>query len=128
MNEEGYLELLKNVLHNGNSKMDRTGTGTLSLFAPNSLLFDLRDNTLPMLTTKRISYKVVLHELLWFLKGETNSKILESNGVNIWKGNSSDKFLKSRGLNYPEGELGPLYGFQWRNFGGDFDNDKTKKT
>lgn len=122
MNEQGYLNLLNNILLNGSKKSDRTGTGTLSIFSPDPLRFDLSDNTIPLLTSKYVPFKAVLKELLWFLRGETDSKILEEEGVNIWKANSSVAFLQSRNLDYPRGILGPLYGYQWRNFGGVYPN------
>jgi thymidylate synthase len=118
MSEFGYLNLLKDILENGNERSDRTNVGTISLFGK-FIEFDLSNNRIPVLTTKRVPIRIVVEELLWFLRGETNSKILEAKNVNIWKGNSSREFLDSRGLYFlDEGEIGRGYGHQWRNFGG----------
>ena len=121
MNEQGYIDMLKNIMEHGEDRVDRTGVGTRSIFAPVSLKFDLTNNKLPLLSSKKVPFKAVVKELLWFLKGETDANILKKQGVHIWDGNSSREFLDSRGLtDYPEGEIGPGYGFQWRNFGGNF--------
>jgi thymidylate synthase len=115
--EYGYLALLDNILKNGVEKLDRTGTGTKSLFGT-QLEFDLK-TSFPILTTKKVFWKGVVEELLWFIRGETDSKLLEAKGVNIWKGNTSREFLDNHKpkLRYPEGEIGPGYGFQWRHSG-----------
>lgn len=121
-NEYGYLNLLRNVLNNGNDRIDRTGVGTRSLFAPLPLKFNLQNDTLPLLTTKKVPIKAVIKELLWFLRGDTDAKILQDQGVHIWDGNTSREFLDSRGLtDYPKGILGPGYGWQWRHFGAKYD-------
>lgn len=115
--EEMYLRLMKRVLTNGTYKADRTGVGCLSLFGEH-LRFDLTRNRLPMLTTKRMFFKGIAHELLWFLKGGTNSKPLEELGVHIWKANADRANLDRLGFtDYPDGELGPIYGYQWRSWG-----------
>lgn len=114
--EQNYLNLMENILDNGSKKSDRTGTGTLSLFGTN-LRFSLENNKLPLMTTKKMFTKGIIEELLFFIRGNTNSKLLEAKGVNIWKGNTSRDFLDKRGLkHYEEGEMGPMYGSQWRNF------------
>jgi len=113
--EYKYLHLLQKILNEGVVKGDRTGTGTKSIFG-SQLKFDL-SNSFPILTTKKVYWKGVVEELLWFIRGETNSKKLEAKGVNIWKGNTSREFLDKRGLDYPEGEIGPCYGFLWRYWG-----------
>lgn len=95
---------------------DRTGTGTRSLFG-RALRFDLR-RSFPLLTTKRVFWRGVVEELLWFVRGCTDAKALAAAGVGIWDGNASRAFLDARGLRHrAEGDLGPVYGFQWRHFG-----------
>ena len=118
-NEElQYLNLIKHILNNGSSKEDRTGVGTIGVFGT-QLRFSLKNNTLPLLTTKKMFTRGIIEELLFFIRGETDTKKLEEKGVNIWKGNTSREFLDSRGLRYlPTGSLGKGYGYQWRNFGG----------
>ena len=108
-----------------------TGTGTLSIFAPR-LKFSLNDNgrpILPLLTTKRVFTRAVIAELLWFIEGNTSSIALNEAGVKIWDGNGSREFLDSVGLSHREvGDLGPVYGFQWRHFGADYVDAKTDYT
>ena len=123
-NEEGYLSLLEKTLKEGIKKETRNGI-TYSSFG-GFLRFDINDGTVfPLLTSKKIFFKGVVEELLWFLRGSVNSKELEEKGVNIWKGNSSREYLDSIGLyDYEEGYLGPIYGYQWRSFNGIIDQLK----
>lgn len=121
--EEGkYLDIMKFILKHGSVRIDRTKVGTRSIFGK-TLEFGLQDNRLPLLTSKKVFFKGVLHELLWFLRGSTTTKQLHQNGVKIWDGNSTRDFLDRRGLSsYKEGELGPIYGYQWRKWGAEYKN------
>lgn len=119
--EQAYLDLCARIIAEGEHRPDRTGTGTKSLFAPPQLRFDLSNDTFPLLTTKRVFSKGVIHELLWFVAGSTDASILSEKGVKIWEGNGSRLFLDSLGLHdRREGDLGPVYGFQWRHFGAEY--------
>lgn len=110
----------------------RTGTGTYSIFAPRPLKFKLNRNgtpILPLLTTKRVFTRAIIAELLWFIEGNTSSLALSEKGVKIWDGNGSREFLDNLGLTHREvGDLGPVYGFQWRHFGADYIDCKTDYT
>ena len=121
--EYQYLKLIRRVLDTGDARPDRTGTGTIAIFAPDSLRFSLAGMTLPLLTTKRTFMRGIAEELLWFIHGSTDSTLLNKKGVKIWDGNGSKAFLESRGLGHRrEGDLGPVYGFQWRHFGAEYVN------
>lgn len=116
--EYQYLDLVKKIIDDGFCETGRNGN-TVSLFGA-SMRFSLSDGKIPILTTKKTAWKTCLKELLWFIRGSTNNRLLQEQGVHIWDGNSSAEFLETRGLSYPEGELGPIYGYQWRNFNGDY--------
>lgn len=117
--ERQYLSVLQELIDNGVARSDRTGVGTLSIFAGQQK-YDV-STYLPLLTTKFVPIKIIIKELLWFLRGDTNAKNLQDQGVHIWDGNSSRDFLDKRGLNnYQEGELGPIYSHQWRHFGAEY--------
>ncbi|AAK77723.1 ORF54, putative thymidylate synthase [White spot syndrome virus] len=119
--EHQYLNLVREILERGVKKDDRTGTGTLSIFGP-QMRFSLRDDTIPVLTTKKIFWRGVVEELLWFIRGNTDAKELAKKKIHIWNANGSREFLDSRGLyDRAEGDLGPVYGFQWRHFGAEYD-------
>ena len=119
--EYQYLNLLENILDNGFWEEGRNGK-TKSIFG-NSMRFSLKDGKIPILTTKKTAWKTCLKELLWFIRGETNNKILKEQGVHIWDANGSREFLDSRELfDYEEDELGPIYGWQWRRFNLQYDS------
>ncbi|PHH81989.1 hypothetical protein CDD82_7374 [Ophiocordyceps australis] len=130
--EAQYLDLVREILENGEHRPDRTGTGTYSLFAPRPLKFSLtkdQEPILPLLTTKRVFLKAVIAELLWFIEGNTSSIPLSEAGVKIWDGNGSREFLDSVGLSHRQvGDLGPVYGFQWRHFGAEYVDANTDYT
>ena len=112
-NEAAYLDLLRYVLEHGSVKGDRTGTGTLSHFGA-QMRFDLADG-FPLLTTKKVHLKSIIYELFWFLKGDTHVQYLQDHGVRIW--NEWATAEQTARFGRPEGELGPIYGHQWRNYG-----------
>ncbi|CAH0480505.1 unnamed protein product [Peronospora belbahrii] len=115
--EMQYLNLIRTILTQGAKRDDRTGTGTLSVFGA-QMRFSLRSNVFPLLTTKRVFWRGVAEELLWFISGNTNAHALQQKDIHIWDGNGSREYLDSRGLQSREvGDLGPVYGFQWRHFG-----------
>lgn len=124
-NEQAYLDLLQHVMTNDTEKGDRTGTGTLSHFGA-QLRFDLADG-FPLLTTKKVHFKSIVYELFWFLSGSTHVDYLQENNVRIW--NEWATADQTARFNRPAGDLGPIYGHQWRNYGatkredGSYDND-----
>ncbi|CAN1255921.1 Bifunctional dihydrofolate reductase-thymidylate synthase [Linum perenne] len=116
-----YLRMVQDILSSGNSKDDRTQTGTLSKFGC-QMRFNLR-KSFPLLTTKRVFWRGVLEELLWFISGSTSAKVLQEKGIHIWDDNASRDYLDRIGLkDREEGDLGPVYGFQWRHFGARYTN------
>jgi dihydrofolate reductase/thymidylate synthase len=128
--EYQYLDIVREIIEEGNEKGDRTGVGTFSKFGC-QMRFSLRDGRFPLLTTKRVFWRGVAEELLWFIAGHTNANLLQEKGIHIWDGNGSRKYLDSIGLNHREEmDLGPVYGFQWRHWGAkyiDMHTDYTNK-
>lgn len=120
--ENNYLDLLEKIYFFGDERSTRNGV-TKSIFAEN-LEFDLIDK-FPLLTSKKMFLRGIFEELIWFLKGQTNSKILEDKNVNIWKGNSSKEFLENNNLPYHEGDIGNMYGFQLNHAGTEYVDCKT---
>ncbi|XP_016181524.1 bifunctional dihydrofolate reductase-thymidylate synthase-like isoform X3 [Arachis ipaensis] len=119
--EYKYLRLVEEIISEGTAKDDRTRTGTLSKFGC-QMRFNLRRN-FPLLTTKKVFWRGVVEELLWFISGSTNAKLLQEKGIHIWDGNASREYLDRLGLtDREEGDLGPVYGFQWRHFGARYTN------
>lgn len=115
--EQQYIELVKKVLENGIKRPDRTDTGTRSVFGE-TMKFPL-DRGFPLLTTKKVFWRGIVEELLWFISGSTDTTKLSEKGVHIWDKHSDESFLKERGLSfiYTQGDIGPGYGFQWRHAG-----------
>lgn len=116
--ENGYLSLLKETLANGENKMTRNGN-VISSFG-SMINFKNINEYFPLITTKKMFFRGIVEELLWFLRGSTNANELKMKNVHIWDGNSTREYLDSIGLDYPEGELGPVYGWQWRKFGKEY--------
>ncbi len=119
--EQAYLGLLRLILEHGKDRDDRTGTGTRGIFG-HQMRFDLREG-FPLLTTKKLHVKSIIHELLWFLRGETHVKPLQDAGVRIW--NEWATAEQTARFGRKEGDLGPVYGHQWRNFGATKNADGT---
>ena len=113
--EYQYLQLIDDVLSNGTLETGRNGN--TKVLVGNIMYFTLENNTIPLLTTKKVAWKTCLRELLWFIRGQTDNTILQQQNVKIWNDNASRDFLDSRGLHHlEENDLGPVYGFQWRHF------------
>lgn len=112
--EYQYLNLLNDILKEGTMEEGRNGF-TKCVYGA-AMHFSLENGKIPILTTKKTAWKTCLKELLWFINGNTDNKILNKQKVHIWDGNSTKEYMESRGLNYEEGDLGPIYGYQWRNF------------
>lgn len=114
-----YLDLVSRVLENGACRENRTGINTYSVFGQ-MMRFDLRES-FPLLTTKKVAIRSIFEELMWFIKGDTNGNHLIEKKVYIWSGNGSKEYLERIGLGHrEENDLGPIYGFQWRHFNGDY--------
>ena len=120
--EKQYLNLLSKILTEGEI-IESRNSKVFSTFGE-KMIFDLNKG-FPLLTTKHMGYKTILRELIWFINGSTSNKLLNDKKVHIWDQNSSREFLDSRGLDYEEGDLGPVYGFQWRHFGADYKDCNT---
>ena len=117
--ENQYLNLLDDILSTNSEFVGRNGK-TLSIYG-SAMRFSLENNSIPLITTKKVAWKTCLRELLWFIKGHTNNKLLKEQNVHIWDANSNRAFLDSRGLqNNDEDDLGPIYGFQWRHFNANY--------
>ena len=117
--EYQYLHLVNDIVAHGEMVSGRNGNAKTIVGA--SMHFDLANGTLPLLTTKKVAWKTCLRELLWFIRGQTDNNILRDQNVSIWNGNASREFLDSRGLvDNREGDLGPVYGHQWRHFNADY--------
>ena len=125
-NEDGYINLLKYTL-GGEYKITRNGN-VFSQFGC-MIKFDNISSSFPLITTKKVFFRGIVEELLWFLKGSTDANELKDKNINIWNGNSTRKYLDSIGLiDYEEGELGPVYGWQWRMFGKKYISKKYKES
>ena len=125
--ENQYLNLIERVINNGIKTNSRNGV-TRSLVGE-KMNFDLTNNTLPLITTKKLAWKTCLKELFWFISGDTDNANLRKQNVNIWNANASREFLDSRKLWYlDEDDLGPIYGHQWRHYNAAYYNNKTKFT
>lgn len=112
--EEQYLSLIKDLLDEGSLEKGRNGDTICGIGS--AMYFSLENHKIPILTTKKVALKTCLKELLWFIRGETNNKLLKEQNVHIWDLNGTKEFLESRGLDYEEDDLGPVYGHQWRHF------------
>jgi len=121
--EYQYLDLIRDIMENGSWEDGRNGR-TKSIFG-NMMRFSLKDEKIPILTSKKTAWKTCLKELLWFIRGKTNNNILKEQCVHIWDANAAPTYLASRGLaHYSDGELGPIYGHQWRHFNAKWEGDE----
>jgi dihydrofolate reductase/thymidylate synthase len=126
--ENKFIKTINKILNKGVYNLDRSGVGTLSIFGK-SFTYDIRNYRLPLFTHRKVFLRGIVEELLFFVSGKTDTKILEEKKVNIWRGHTSREFLDSRGLQqYKEGSYGPSYGFQLRHFNADFIDDETYYT
>lgn len=120
--EEQYYQLIRDILHNGTLEQGRNGN-TMSIFG-SAMRFSLQHNKIPLLTSKQLAWKTCLKELLWFISGSTDNSILQEQNVHIWDGDAK----KAKDFNYIDGDLGPIYGHQWRHFNADYVDCKTDYT
>jgi len=127
--EDQYLDMIRDILREGSLEEGRNGY-TKSLFG-GAMRFSLKNNTIPLLTTKKVAWKTCFRELMWFVRGQTDNRVLQEQKVKIWNVNASREFLDSRGLTHlEENDLGPVYGHQWRHFNAKYttcDEDYTNK-
>ena len=121
--EEQYIKLIQDLIEEGTILDARNGDTLCNIGS--AMYFSLENNTIPILTTKKVAIKTCLKELLWFIHGSTNNKLLKEQNVHIWDLNGTKEFLESRGLNNEEDDLGPVYGHQWRFFNASYDNCNT---
>jgi thymidylate synthase len=122
--EYQYLSLLKNIITNGVKEKGRNGITYTQIGG--MMRFSLENNSIPLMTTKKLAWGVCLKELLWFINGDTDNRLLQKENVKIWNGNATREFLDSRGLNYlSENDLGPVYGHQWRFWNSKYNNSNT---
>ena len=127
LDEYQYIDLIQTILEKGHNESGRNGN-VKAIFGT-SMRFNLSNNKIPILTTKKLAWKTCLKELLWFISGSTDNKILKQKNVKIWNENASREFLDSRGLQHlEEDDLGPVYGHQWRFFNAPYDNCRTDYT
>jgi thymidylate synthase len=121
--EKQYLSIIKDLISSGDKIMGRNGYTYSKNGA--SMYFSLENDTIPILTTKKMATRTCIKELLWFISGKTDNNILNEQNVHIWDGNASPDYIKSRNLNYEEGDLGPIYGHQWRHFNAEYKDCNT---
>lgn len=117
--EQAYLDLVKKIIEEGSFKIDRTKVGTYSIFGA-SMRFSLRNNKFPLLTTKKTAIGSIMKELIFFIRGQTDNKILTDQNCHIWTGNSTKEFFEANNIHREPGDLGPIYGFQWRHYGAEY--------
>jgi thymidylate synthase len=123
--EIAMLNLMKLIIQSGESSMDRTLVGTKSIFGY-QLTFDLSNNVFPLMTTKKMFFRGIFEELMFYLRGQTDNTILQKKGIHVWDGNTTREFLNKRGLHHlPVGDMGHSYGFSFRHFGGTYVDCKT---
>ena len=126
--ETQYNVLVQSILQKHDERIDRTKIGTLSTFG-SKLNFNLENGTIPLLTCKKVFWRGIVEELLWFISGSTDANVLKQKNIHIWDGNSSRAFLDEKGFtDREEGDLGPVYGFQWRHFGATYKDHTTDYT
>lgn len=123
--ESQYLHLIAHILENGHTEKGRNGV-VISSFG-HMMRFNLKEGVIPLLTTKRVAWKTCFRELMWFIRGQTDNRVLNDLNVHIWDANASPEFLKTRDLEYSDGLLGPIYGWQWREFNGEYTHSEADK-